>query len=161
VINWKGKKRNNFEQKGKGTKFCNNNFGNNHHCYQGNNYKGNKPYNQPTNKEKEQATFYNKNTTQREPLKCWECGEPHYYKDCPLRRKTNNNLHIVHEAFIVNEIERNIPNISAALENRQENYHTSMVEVEGMLNNEPISILIHLGSSLSYISLRVVKMCKL
>jgi hypothetical protein len=161
VNNWKDKKHNKFEQKGKGTKFYNKNFGNNQRGYQGNNYKGNKPYNQSGNKEKEPVTFYNKNTTQREPLKCWECGDPHYYKDCPLRKKTNNNLHIVREASTVDEIARNIPKISATLENRQADHQTSMVEVEGMLNNEPISILIDPGASLSYISPRVVKMCKL
>jgi hypothetical protein len=88
VNNWKDKKHNKFEKKGKGTKFYNKNFGNNQRSYQGSNYKGNKPYNQSRNKDKEPVIVYNKNTAQREPLKCWECGDPHYYKDCPLKRKT-------------------------------------------------------------------------
>jgi hypothetical protein len=45
--------------------------------------------------------------------------------------------------------------------NRQAHHQTSTVEVESKLNNEPISIVIYLGASLSYISPRIVKMCKL
>jgi hypothetical protein len=36
-----------------------------------------------------------------------------------------------------------------------------MVEVEGMLNNQLISILIDPGASLSYISPNMVQICKL
>jgi len=35
-----------------------------------------------------------------------------------------------------------MPRINAALEKRQANYQTSMVEVEGKINQTPISILI-------------------
>ena len=45
-----------------------------------------------------------------------------------------------------------MPRINVALENRQADYETSMVEVEGNLNQTPISILIDPGSSLNYIS---------
>ena len=48
-----------------------------------------------------------------------------------------------------------------ALENRQANYQTSMVEVEGKLNQTPISIIIDPGASLSYISPDLVEKCKL
>ena len=51
--------------------------------------------------------------------------------------------------------------INAALENRQADYQTSMVEVEGKLNQTPISILIDPGASLSYISPDLVEKCKL
>ena len=40
--------------------------------------------------------------------------------------------------------------------NRQADHQTSMVEIEGMIKNQPISILIDLGASLSYISPRIV-----
>ena len=36
-----------------------------------------------------------------------------------------------------------------------------MVEIEGMINNQPISIIIDLGAILSYISPRVVDLCNL
>ena len=54
-----------------------------------------------------------------------------------------------------------MPKINAALENRQADYQTSMVEVEGKLNQTPISILIEPGASLSYISPDLVEKCKL
>ena len=50
---------------------------------------------------------------------------------------------------------------SMHLENRQVNYQTSMVELEGKLNQTPISILIDPWDNLSYISLDLVEKCKL
>jgi len=81
-------------------------------------------------------------------LKCWDCGEPHYFKDCPNKKKGFGNVHLIQEATTIGEITRSIPQISAALENRQAEYQTSMVEVEGTLKQIPISILIDPGASL-------------
>ena len=36
-----------------------------------------------------------------------------------------------------------------------------MVEIEGVINSQPISILIGPGASVSYISPRIVELCKL
>ena len=60
----------------------------------------------------------------------------------------------------VGDLARTIPRINVTLENRQADYKTSMVEVEGKLNQIPISILIDLGASLSYISPDLVEKCK-
>ena len=90
-----------------------------------------------------------------------ECGEPNYFKDCPLRRKCLNNVHTIQEATTVGDISRSIPRISATLENMQADYQTSMVEIEGMLNDKPISILIYPSASLSYISPRIVQLYRL
>src|SRR5712692_9653147 len=54
-----------------------------------------------------------------------------------------------------------MPRINAALENRQAYYQTSMVEVEGMINHTPVTILIDTGASLSYIAPQIVEKCKL
>ena len=54
-----------------------------------------------------------------------------------------------------------MPRIGATLENRQEDHQTSMVKIEGMIKIQPISILIDPGESLSYLSPRIVEMCKL
>ena len=51
----------------------------------------------------------------------------------------------------VGELVRTMPRINAALENRQVEYQNSMVEVEGMINQTPITIFIDPGASLSYI----------
>ena len=63
--------------------------------------------------------------------------------------------------MIVGDLARTMPRINAALENKKADYQTSMVEVEGKLNQIPISILIDPGASLSYISPDLVEKCKL
>ena len=59
------------------------------------------------------------------------------------------------------DIARSMSRIGAVLKNRQAYHQTSMVEIEGMLKDKPISILIDLGASLSYISPRIVESYKL
>ena len=61
----------------------------------------------------------------------------------------------------VGELARTMPTINADLENRQAEYQTSMVEVEGMINQTPITILIDPGASISYISPEMVEKCRL
>ena len=62
----------------------------------------------------------------REPLKCWGCGKPHLLRDCPHR-----NIQMIirdREATTVNDLARNIPTISATLENQQEEHQATMIE---------------------------------
>ena len=90
----------------------------------------------------------------REPLKCWGCGEPHLFRDCPHR-----NIHMImrdREAATLNDIARNIPTISAALENRQAEHQATMVEMEGNISDQSVTILIDPSASLSYISPNIV-----
>ena len=47
------------------------------------------------------------------------------------------------------------------MENRQAEYQTSMVEVEGMTNQTPVTILIDPEASLSYIAPTMVEKCNL
>ena len=61
----------------------------------------------------------------------------------------------------VGDLARGMPRINAVLENRQVDNQTSMVEVEGKMNQIPISILIDPGASLSYVSPSLVEKCKL
>ena len=63
--------------------------------------------------------------------------------------------------MIVGDIVRTMPRINATLEDRQADYQTSMVEVEGKINQIPISILIDPEAILSYISPNLVEKCKL
>ena len=62
---------------------------------------------------------------------------------------------------MVGDLARGMPRINVALENRQAEYQTSMVEVEGMINQTLVTILIDLGASLSYIAPQIVEKCKL
>ena len=65
------------------------------------------------------------------------------------------------EANTVNDIARNIPTISAALENRQAEYQATMVEMEGKIADQSAIVLIDSGASSSYISPQVVEKCNL
>ena len=60
----------------------------------------------------------------------------------------------------VGELARTMPRINAVLENRQSDYQTSMVEVEGRVNQTPVTILIDPRASLSHIAPQVVEKCK-
>ena len=59
----------------------------------------------------------------------------------------------------IGDLARTMPRINATLENRQADYKTSMLEVEGKINQTPIAILIDPGASLSYISPKLVEKC--
>ena len=50
-----------------------------------------------------------------------------------------------------------MPRIYAALDNKQFEYHSHMIEVEGMINNQPFTILIDSGAIHSYVDPRVVE----
>ena len=63
--------------------------------------------------------------------------------------------------MVVGDLASTMPKINATLENRPADYQTSMVEVKGNINQIPISILIDLGASLSYISPSLVEKCKI
>ena len=55
----------------------------------------------------------------------------------------------------------NIPIVNVSLEYRQVDHQSTMLEVEGKVLNIHVSILIDSGSSLSYITPKVVQKCKL
>jgi hypothetical protein len=52
---------------------------------------------------------------------------------------------------------RNVPRIYAALDKKQVEYQSHMIEVEGMINNQTIVILIKLGACHSYIDPKMVE----
>jgi hypothetical protein len=54
-----------------------------------------------------------------------------------------------------------MPQIYAALDNKQSNHQASVVEMEGMISNHLVSILIDLGSILSYFPPQTIERCKL
>eukprot|EP00253_Pinus_taeda_P019416 PITA_19416 len=96
----------------------------------------------------------------RPPVKCWGCGGPHYVKNCPQGKGTDQ-ISQIHEASTVGDVARSIPRINAALEDRQAEYQPSMVEFEGKISNLSLAILIDPGATLSYVSPKIVEQCKL
>jgi hypothetical protein len=65
------------------------------------------------------------------------------------------------EETIVNDVARSVPRIYAVVENRQVDHQASVVELEGIITERPISVLIDPGSNIIYISPRVVEACSL
>ena len=57
------------------------------------------------------------------------------------------------------QVARTIPRIFVALEGHQADHQSTMVEVEGKIAKQTISILIDPRSTHSYISLNVVEIC--
>ena len=51
-------------------------------------------------------------------------------------------MHNIQEEEIVGDVANEMPRINATLENRQVDHQTSMVEVQGMIENQYVSILI-------------------
>eukprot|EP00253_Pinus_taeda_P022081 PITA_22081 len=96
----------------------------------------------------------------RPRVQCWGCGGPHYVKNCPQRKGTDQ-ISQIHEASTVGDVGRSMPRINAALDDRQVEYQPTMVEFEGKILNLSISVLIDPGATLSYISPKMVEHCKL
>ena len=64
-----------------------------------------------------------------------------------MNRKGNfSNVHTIQEEETVGDVANEMPRINASLENRQVDHQTSMVEVQGMIQNQSISILIDPGA---------------
>ena len=60
-------------------------------------------------------------------------------------------FHNIHEAETMEDMGGSMPRIYAALDNKQVEYQSPMIEVEGKIDNQPITILIDYGASHSYI----------
>jgi hypothetical protein len=114
---WKDKKKEKFDQRRKGFK---------------------PPFNRnnPNTNQKDQPT---KNESKREdslgkrgrpPIKCWGCKEDHMYKDCPRREEKMRTLHNIQEATTIEDMERNIQRIYAALEDRKAEHQSHIIKVE-------------------------------
>jgi len=93
-------------------------------------------------------------------IQCWGCGCPHYVKNCPHRRGAYQ-ISEIQEASTMGEVARSIPKINVALEDHQAEFQPTMVEFEGKFFDHTISMLIDLGTTLSYISPKIVEKCKL
>ena len=89
------------------------------------------------------------------PLQCWGCGEAQYYKNCPQRAR-NDTIANLQEASIIGDVAQNIPRINATLEDRQVDYQPIMIELEGKLLSQSVSILIDAGEIICYVSPKIV-----
>jgi hypothetical protein len=91
------------------------------------------------------------------PIQCWGCKGDHRFIDCPHRGEKGRVVHNVQQAKIVEDMGRYVSRIYASLDNKQEEYQSHMIEVEGMINNQTIAILFDSGASHSYIYPKMVE----
>jgi hypothetical protein len=87
------------------------------------------------------------------PIQCWGCKEKHKYRDCLHKNGKARVVHNVQQVEIVEDMGSRIPRIYAALENKKFEFQSHIIEVEGMINNQPFTILIDSGASHSYVIL--------
>jgi hypothetical protein len=76
------------------------------------------------------------------PIQCWGCKGNHMYRYFPHRGEKVRIVHNVQQTEIMEDMGRNVPKIYAALDNKQVEFQSHMIEVEGKINNQTISILI-------------------
>ena len=59
------------------------------------------------------------------------------------------------------EIGKSFHWINATLEDRQEYHQSAIVEIEGTISNQNLSILIDMGANLTYINPKMMENCQL
>eukprot|EP00253_Pinus_taeda_P023957 PITA_23957 len=96
----------------------------------------------------------------RPSVQCLGCGGPHHIKNCPQRRGANQIFQL-QEASTVGDVARSLPKINASLEDIQAEFQPTMIEFEGKILDQAVSILIDPRATLSYISPNIVVQCKL
>ena len=93
---------------------------------------GGKPINMGTNKFGESP---------REPLKWWECGEPHLRRNFPrLTSAARTLVHNLREASMVGDVGRSLHWINAVVDGQQANHQSIVVEIEGKINNTRVYV---------------------
>jgi hypothetical protein len=134
-------KKSKMEQRKKGTKpsFFRNNY-----------------QEQPTSKESKMTESLGKIPSQP-PIQGWGCKGYHMYIDFSHRSERVINFHNVQQVETMEYMGRSVPKIYAALDNKQYEFQSHMIEVEGNINNHTISILIDLGAIHSYLDPKMVE----
>jgi hypothetical protein len=142
---WEDKKKFKMDQRKKGTKPP---------------FFKNSPQGQPSFREPRKAEVGGQ-TLRPPPMECWGCKGNHRYRDCPHRNDKVRVVHNVQQVETVEDMGSRMPRIYIALDNKQDEYQSHMIEVEGMINHHAFTILIDSGASHSYIDPRVVESLQL
>jgi hypothetical protein len=116
----------------------------------------NNPQGQPTSREP-RAIEARGQRLRQPPIQFWGCKGDHMFRDCPHRGEKVMIVHNVQQAKTMKDMSINVPRIYAALDNKQVEYQSHMIEVEGMINNQTIAILIDSGAIHSYIDPKMVE----
>jgi hypothetical protein len=73
------------------------------------------------------------------------------YRDFPHRKDKVRDIHHVQHLETMEDMGRRVTRIYVALDNKQADFQSHMIEVEGMINNHAFTILIESEASHSYI----------
>jgi hypothetical protein len=68
------------------------------------------------------------------PMECWGCKGNHRYRDCLHRNYKARTVHTVQHAETVEDMGSRMSRIYAALDNKQAEFQSHMIEVEGTIN---------------------------
>jgi hypothetical protein len=120
----------------------------------------NSPQGQPSFREPRKAEVGGK-MPRLPPMECWGCKGNHRYTYFPHRNDKVRVVHNVYQVETVEDMGSRMPRIYVSLDNKQAEYQSHMIEVEGMINIKPFTILIDSGASLSYIDPIVVESLQL
>jgi hypothetical protein len=71
----------------------------------------------------------------QELIKSWGCEGDHMYKYFPHRGDNMETMHKIKQEETIEDAGKNMLRIYATLDNRQENYQSHMIEVEGNIHN--------------------------
>jgi hypothetical protein len=83
------------------------------------------------------------------------------YKFFPHHGDKMKTMHNIKQDETVDDVGRIMPRVYATLDNRQVDYQSHMIEVEGKIDNHPIYILIDYRASHNYIDPNLVERFKL
>jgi hypothetical protein len=111
---------------------------------------------QSAQNEKKTADYFGKRP-RLQPLQCGGCEGNHLYRDFPHKGERMSIFHNIQKAKTMEYMGGIMPSIYASLDNKQVQYQSPMIEVEGKIDNQPIEILIDYGASHSYINVNIVE----
>jgi hypothetical protein len=83
----------------------------------------------------------------KQSIQFWSYGGDHMCRYFPQRGDKVRTRHNVQQVEIVEDMGINMPRIYATLDNNKVEVQSHMIEVEGKINDPPISILIDSGTS--------------
>ena len=90
-------------------------------------------------------------------MEYWGYKGNHRYRDCPHRKDKERIVHNVQQDKTLEDMGSRMPMIYAALDNKQVEFQSHMIEVEGMINIRPLITLIDSRAIHSYVDPRVVE----
>lgn len=91
-------------------------------------------------------------------LELWRKSPKKY---CPQCKHSGLRLYNVQEAGTVNDTAQSTPRIYVAVDNHQANHQAAIIEMEGMLHHQNISIFTDPSSKFIYISPAIGEKCAL